>query len=172
MPRTILALAMACFATTAAAADVGALPALTARTLAKADVDLPGALEADRNLVVVSFARDQTAALGSWDGTVRTIRADHANADAYVLLVMGGIPRAIRMLAEGAMRREVTAEEERQRFLLFYGDRETFLTEFGVEDSSSILVLLVDSEGRALWQHRGPHSDEAERALLDALTRY
>ena len=145
------------------------IPDTRARTLAKGDLDLRSGLQGQRNLVVISFERSQSADADTWSEALRSVREDRSAVDGYVLLIMGELPRGLRLVIETAMRGQVANEAERQRFLLMYGDREAFLSDMGIDDTTSILVVLLDAGGQPLWQWRGPWTEEADASLEAAL---
>jgi hypothetical protein len=158
-----------------AASGLAALPALSrmpdvaARSLNKESVDLRDGLNGSRNLVLLSFERSQTPELDTWSEPLRTVREDRADVDGYIVLIMGDLSRPLRAVIETAMRGRIEDDTERDRFLLMYGDRDDFLTGMGIDDTSSVLVVLLDASGRPLWQARGARTDEAVTALTAVL---
>lgn len=153
----------------AAAPGLSRIPDVEARSLAKGDVQLRDGLAGSRNLVVISFERSQTAELDTWTETLRSVREDRPGVDGYVLLIMGDLSRPLRAIIEAAMRGRIDGDAERERFLLMYGDRDGFLAGMGIEDTSTVLVVLLDARGQPTWQWRGARTDDAAAELTAAL---
>jgi hypothetical protein len=141
------------------------LPSAEVEALDRNVFTVPDAFSGNANLVVMSFARDQSDALDAWyeagDGV--------AGVTPYRLLLMGGVPRAVRGIVEKAMRKAVPGSDAQSRYLLYYGDGDAYLEQLGLTDTSQVLVMLVDGTGRARWTHRGPVDDDALSALRAAV---
>ena len=158
-------LALVAFAFQARAGDaLTELPSAEVEALDKTVLTVPDAFSGDRNLVVMSFARNQAEALDAWYEAADGV----AGVTPYRLLLMGGVPRAVRGLVEKAMRKAVPAADDQARYLLNYGDGDAYLSQLGLTDTSAVLVLLVDRTGRVLWSHQGAVDDEALAALRAA----
>lgn len=166
---TALFLLLATTVSVQADPSLSPLPSVEARSLAKEQLGLPQDLQGQKNLVVISFERSQSDDLATWSETLTTVRGEREDVDSYVLLVMGDLPRALRVVIETAMRGQIKDDEGRERFLLMYGDRDAFVADMGIDDTSSLLVVVLDAAGRPLWQARGPRTDEAVAGLTGAL---
>jgi hypothetical protein len=144
-----------------------ALPAAEVQALDGSLITVPDAFVGERNLVVMSFARNQTEALDGWYEAGGAV----AGVTPYRLLLMGGLPRALRGVVEKAMRKAAPDADDQGRYLLYYGDGDAYLEQLGLADTSEVLVMLVDGTGRVAWTHRGPADDDAVAALRAAASR-
>ncbi len=165
----LLAVAAVTLCGLAAIPGLSRIPDVDARSLNRETVSLRDGLLGANNLVLLSFERSQTAELDTWTETIRTVREERADVDGYVLLVMGGLSRPLRAVIEAAMRGRIEADADRDRFLLMYGDRDVFLADMGIDDTSSVLMVLLDGDGQPRWHARGGRTDEAEADLAAAL---
>jgi len=142
-----------------------ALPSAEVETLDGSVITVPAAFGGDRNLVLMSFARNQTEALDGWYEAGGAV----AGVTPYRLLLMGGLPKALRGIVEKSMRKAVPDADDQGRYLLYYGDGDAYVEQLGLTDTSEVLVMLVDGSGRVVWTHRGPPDDEALTALRAAV---
>jgi hypothetical protein len=168
----LLTIAIAAACCLAAIPGLSRVPDVEARSLNKETVNLRDGLLGANNLVLLSFERSQTAELDTWSETLRTTREERADVDGYVVLIMGDLSRPLRVVIEAAMRGRIEDDAERERFLLMYQDRDGFLAEMGIDDTSSVLLVLLDGRGQPQWQARGARTDEAVAdltAVLDAM---
>lgn len=164
-----LVVAAAAVCSLAAVPGLAPIPDVEARSLNKETVNLRDGLLGTNNLVLLSFERSQTPELDTWTEAIRTVCGERADVDSYVLLVMGDLSRPLRAVIETGIRGRIEDDAARDRFLLMYGDRDDFLAEMGIDDTSSILVVLLDAHGQPQWHARGARTDEAVAELTAVL---
>ena len=146
-------------------ATTGVFPRIRARNLEGLDVDVPDAFAGDRNVVVIAFQRNHQRLVDSW---VPWFEA-HAETDPglrfYEIPTIGRIWAPVRNFIDGGMAAAIREPLILQRTLTIYGDVNRVTRPLGIEDRSTIAVLLVDDSGRVLWHGSGAFAPGLARDL-------
>jgi len=148
--------------------DTGtSFPRLLARDLEGLDAWLPDAFTGERNVVVVAFQRTHQSLVDSWVPWLE----DHAAADPgfrfYELPTIGRIWAPVRNMIDGGMAAAIREPAILQRTLTVYGDVRRLTGPLGIDDRSTITVLVVDGAGTVQWAGRGGF-DVATAGEVDA----
>ena len=146
-------------------------PRLRARNLEGVDAELPGAFVGDRNVVVVAFHRNHQRLVDSWVPWFEEQAAIDPGLRFYELPTIGRIWAPVRNVIDGGMAAAIREPVILQRTLTVYGDVTRVTRPLGIDDRSTITVLLIGRDGRVRWQGRGgfsaPLAHELEAALSE-----
>jgi len=145
-------------------------PHLAARDLEGRALELPDDFSGAANLVIVAFRREQQPMVDSWIAWFETIAAEHPTLRCYELPVIATRWSPARPFIDGGMAQAVRAQEARRRTLTVYTDVRRVTDALAIEDTETVTVLLVDSDGRLQWRTTGPVTEHAGAGLLATLT--
>lgn len=140
-------------------------PVVSGENLARESYDLPGDLEADRNLLLVAFRREQQAAVDTWVPLVAEIEGERSDFRYYELPVISRYYRPFQWFIDGGMRAGIPDADTRSRTITIYTDTPTFRRALDLPTDSTIYALLVDRDGQVHWRAEGPLTDAAARDL-------
>lgn len=144
-------------------------PNVSARNLQGLDVTLPEAFVGERNVVLVAFHRHHQALVDSWVPWLE----EHAAADPgfrfYELPTIGRVWAPVRKFIDGGMAASIREPRVLQRTLTVYGDVRHVTAPLGIEDRSTIALVLVDGSGNVGWVGAGGFEPETARGLEQAL---
>ena len=132
-----------------------AFPRVRARNLEGVDVELPDGFAGDRNIVVVAFQRQHQRLVDSWVPWFDEQATDDPALRFYELPTIGRIWAPARNFIDGGMAAAIRDPVILRRTLTIYGDVNRVTRPLGIDDRSTITVLLVDASGHVLWQGRG-----------------
>ena len=144
-------------------------PRLAARDLEGGRVDLPDDFGGEWNLVVVAFRRDQQVLVDSWIAWFEGVRADHPTLRCYEIPVLATRWSPARRFIDGGMAQAVRDPETRRRTLTVYTDVRRVTDALAIDDTSTITVLLVTSEGYVTWRATGSWTEHNADAVAAAL---
>jgi hypothetical protein len=130
-------------------------PGVRARNLEGLDVELPGGFAGERNVVAIAFQRNHQSLVDSWVPWFE----EHAAADPglrfYEVPTIGRMWAPVRNFIDGGMASAIRVPEILQRTLTVYGDVNRITRPLGIDDRSTIAVVLVESAGQVLWHGQG-----------------
>jgi hypothetical protein len=130
-------------------------PGVRARNLEGLDVELPGGFAGERNVVAIAFQRNQQRLVDSWVPWFE----EHADADPglrfYEVPTIGRMWAPVRNFIDGGMASAIRVPEILQRTFTVYGDVNRITRPLGIEDRSTITVVLVDGAGQVRWRGSG-----------------
>lgn len=136
------------------------------------DVDLPDAFVGERNIVVVAFQRQHQRLVDSWVPWFEDQAAIDPGLRFYELPTIGRIWAPVRNFIDGGMAAAIRDPVILQRTLTVYGDVNRVTRPLGIEDRSTIALLLVDGSGHVRWHGSGavaaPLAHDLETVLSDA----
>lgn len=135
-----------------------AFPRLAARNLEGVDVELPDAFAGDRNVVVIAFQRSHQGLVDSWVPWFEEQAAVDPGLRFYELPTIGRVWAPVRNFIDGGMAAAIRDPVTLRRTLTVYGDVNRVARPLGIEDRSTITVLLVDRGGRVRGQGTGGFS--------------
>jgi hypothetical protein len=145
-------------------------PRLAARDLEGRGRWLPDDFAGTCNLVVVAFRREQQSMVDSWIAWFDTIAGQYPGVRCYEVPVIATRWWLARPVIDGGMARAVRAQDARRRTLTVYTDVRRVTDALAIEDTRTVTVLLVDSDGRVRGRTTGPATERAGVGLLAALT--
>lgn len=144
-------------------------PELAARNLAGLGVMVPDAFEGERNVVLVAFQREHQDLVDSWTPWLEERAAADPGMRFYELPTIGRIWAPVRNFIDGGMAAAIRNPVVLRRTLTIYGDVNRLTAPLGIEDRSTIAVLLVDRSHTVCWADSGgfttAKADDLDRAL-------
>jgi hypothetical protein len=146
-----------------------AFPQLLARNLEGLEVELPAAFDGHLNVVAIAFRRDHQTLVDSWVPWFDQQAAIHPGLRFYEVPTIGRVWAPVRNFIDGAMASAIREPVILQRTLTVYGDVSRVTTPLGIEDRSTIAVVLVDHTGQVLWLGHGGFSETLARDLETAM---
>ena len=145
------------------------LPTVNALALDRQKITLPRDFAAPLNLLVLSFQRDQQAAVDGWAPAAGSL-ADK-RLQTWLLPISQRENGLYQWWLNASLRGGLTAAEPRHYTVPLYVDKRSFLAALQVGNEQQVAILLTDKAGRVLWRASGP-VDEGKLAELKAfLTR-
>lgn len=149
--------------------DPRIFPTIDARNLEGLGVTLPGAFEGQRNVVIVAFQRNHQDLVDTWVPWLEKRSATDADLRFYEVPTIGRIWAPVRNFIDGGMAAAIREPVILQRTLTVYGDVNRLTRPLGIEDRSTIAVLLVDPDGTVRWQGSGGFDPDTAAELDKAL---
>lgn len=144
-------------------------PCIDATNLAGHPFALPGDLEGELNLVLVSFRREQGELSRTWSRTLPLLERRFPELRCYKLPTISRGSPPSRSLIDRGMRRGIPDRATRERTITVYVDKESFRRALGLPHEDTIYALLLDGEGTVLWGTEGGFSREKLRRLEEAI---
>lgn len=144
-------------------------PRLLARNLEGLEVELPGAFDGDLNVVAIAFRREHQDLVDSWVPWFEQQAVAHPGLRFFEVPTIGRIWAPMRNFIDGAMASAIREPVILRRTLTVYGDVSRVTTPLGIDDRSTIAVVLVDRSGRVLWLGRGGFSGPLAHDLETAI---
>ena len=141
-------------------------PRLAARDLEGRVRSLPDDFAGTCNLVVVAFRREQQSMVDSWIAWFDGIAAQHPGVRCYEVPVIATRWSPARPVIDGGMARAVRAQDARRRTLTVYTDVRRVTDALAIDDTRTVTVLMVDSDGRVRGRTTGPATEQAGVGLL------
>lgn len=132
---------------------------------------LPDDLEGDVNLLFVAFRMRHQRDVDRWLTELGDVETSHEGLAVYEVPLLVRYPSFYRRWIDDGMRSGIPDPRTRSRTVTVYTNRRRFLDEVGLADESEILAVLLDKEGRMVWTHVGPETQEALHDLSATLTR-
>ncbi len=145
-------------------------PHLAARDLEGRARELPDDFSGAPNLVIVAFRREQQSMVDSWVAWFGTVATEHPTLRCYEVPVIATRWSPARPVIDGGMAQAVRAQEARRRTLTVYTDVRRVTDALAIDDTDTVTVLLVDSDGRLRWRTTGRVTEHAGAVLLATLT--
>ncbi len=148
----------------------GTLPTLAAEALDGTPITLPTGLAGQRNLLLLSWARDQSPQLETWTAVAQALQHTQFDFRIYHLPVSAPENFIYRWWDTASLRAAETDPEQLHWSIPLYTDKAQLHQAVGGSPSEehAILVLLVDRGGHILWKAQGPSTAATRASLLTA----
>jgi hypothetical protein len=135
---------------------------------------VPADLQAEWNLLVVSFHDEQDPLADLWISLARRIAVgSDGRLAAYELPVVGRSPKMLRPIISDTLRARAEDADERARTIPIHEDRKAFRRMLGLRSDDDVNVYLVARDGRIRWRGRGALTPDLvaglERAVGETL---
>jgi hypothetical protein len=144
-------------------------PQLQARNLEGVEVALPAGFAGERNLVVIAFRRDHQRLVDSWVPWFEQQAAADPGLRFYEIPTIGRVWAPVRNFIDGGMASAIREPVILQRTLTVYGDVNRVTRPLGIENRSTVAVLLVDASGNVCWRGSGEFTEPLGLELQTAL---
>ena len=166
--RLLLTLAFTLFPSFGAVpAPPPVLPPVTAYALDRAKVTLPADFAAPRNILILSFQRDQQSAVDGWFGALGT----RPGVQTWLLPISQRENMLYRWWLNASLRGSQAPSQPRKYTVPLYVNKAEFLRSLQVSSEQDIVLLLTDKAGRVLWRTAGPVNDGKKAELRDFLAK-
>jgi hypothetical protein len=149
--------------------DPVVFPKLTSDNLQKATVHLPDDFKGRKNLLIVTFEREQQKEADTWLPLAKQLLQDKPDFSYYELPVLPRRDILYRWWLNSAMRSAMPDQAGWPHTVPLYTDKESFREKLEISTEQTISLLLVDKSGTVLWRSTGPLNDDKKKALMDAL---
>jgi hypothetical protein len=161
--------ALCAMAALAYASDPVVFPKLTSDNLQKSTMHLPDDFKGRKNLLIVTFEREQQKEADTWLPLAKQLLQDKPEFSYYELPVLPRRDILYRWWLNSAMRSAMPDQAAWPHTVPLYTDKESFREKLEISTEQTISLLLVDKTGAVLWRSSGPMNDDKKKALLDAL---
>ena len=145
-----------------------AFPPITSYSLDKAKIDLPGGLEGQINLLLLSFKEEQQNDINSWMSTAQALQHLDFQFRYYQLPVAEKENFVFRWWETSSMRSDQTDPEAMHWIVPVWLDRKKFFQDLAIPNDKQVVVLLIDRQGKILWRTTGPMTQDKRAALTNA----
>ena len=129
---------------------------------------LPTDFEAEYNVVIIAFRREQQADVDSWLPFLREQKVLARGVRVYELPTLSRSYRWMRGFIDGGMARGIPAKATREATITLYIDKSPFKKALGISTEDRIITLIVARGGRVLWRADG-RFNTASGAELSAM---
>src|SRR5512146_1184526 len=144
-------------------------PRVQGANLERRSLTLPDDFAGERNLVLIAFKREQQFEIDTWIPAARQLAREYPDFRYYELpTISRNVPLA-RWWLDGAMRAGIPDRAAREATITLYLDKTAFRQALQLPREETIYALLVDRAGQVYWRAEGRATDEAVRALSQAL---
>jgi hypothetical protein len=143
-------------------------PPVTSFSLDKQKVSLPGELEGQTNLLIISFKAEQEQDVDSWLPAAEAIQHSSFQFRYYQIPVAEKENFVFRWWESSSMRSDQTDPETWHWIIPLWIDRRKFLEDLQIPNDKQVVALLIDRQGHVLWRSSGPMSPEKRASLMTA----
>lgn len=147
-------------------------PTISAYSLDKAKVTLPGDLVGQYNLLLISFQPEQQKQVETWMPVAQALQHTNFNFRWYRLPVSERENAVFRWWENSSMRSEETDPETWHWIVPLYVDKGQFRNALQIQTERNITALLVDRQGHVLWRASGAFNPSDRAALTAALASH
>ena len=140
------------------------------KTLTNQIMTLPHDFNQNIALVAVGFSRKSQADFETWIPTFKKRYKENPKIVVLEIPMMGPTFKWVRAMIEKGMRKGIP-EENHDSVMLFYGDVEPYRTYYRWSEKYKSYMMLVDHNGRVIWQAGGASNAEQLRELFEKTDR-
>jgi hypothetical protein len=143
-------------------------PSITSFSLDKDKIALPGQLEGQINLLLLSFRPEQQNDIDSWMSAAQAVQHLNFQFRYYQIPVAERENAVFRWWESSSMRSDQSDPEMWHWIVPIWVDRKKFFQDLAIQNDKQIVALLVDRQGKILWRSDGPMSPDKRTALMNA----
>lgn len=140
-------------------------PIVSGSNLLRQKVDLPSALSAELNLVLIAFQQWQQATVDTWLPFAERLELKYPSFRYYELPMIQRLNFLARTFINEGMRAGIPDQKARKRTITLYLDKEVFRRSLAIPYENDICVLLLDRQGKVLWRSEGRFSSSKGQDL-------
>jgi len=153
--------------------SLAAFPPTETENLLGENYLLPEDFGAEWSIVVLSLQREHAELMEEWNTHILDYTEKEIDELSYYqIALIDDIPKWIRNMISGGMRRAVKEEEYQARFFVLFAEREKFLSDFGITDDTEPLILAVRKNGEVVVLARGAFSESSKSSFEQNATPY
>ena len=145
------------------------LPAVSGLNLERRRLRLPEDLEGALNLVLIAFQQWQQRQVDPWLPFARRLEEAYPSLRYYELPTIQERNVVARTFINEGMRAGIPDPVARERTITLYVDKRAFREALGLRSEENIYALLLDREGRVLWQAEGVWTAEKGEQLAEVV---
>jgi hypothetical protein len=143
-------------------------PPVTSYSLDKQKISLPGELEGQTDLLLISFKPEQQHDIDSWLPAAQAVQHSNFQFHYYELPVAERENFIFRWWESSSMRSDQTDPETWHWIIPLWVDRKQFLEDLAIPNDKQVVALLVDRQGHILWRSAGPLTPDKRASLMAA----
>ncbi len=146
-------------------------PQVSGKNLLGDEVQLPGQLDADFNVLIVAFQRWHQSLVDGWVSFLENLKEKYPGLDFYELPTIRRMNWLYRNMLDRGMRAGIPSQETRKRTITLYINKDPFKNQLAIPNERDIHLFLVTPEGEILWTDSGEFDDEKGSRLVENLNR-
>ena len=166
--RPFLTLVFVCGLLSPLSAQQATFPSVTSYSLDKARITLPGEMQGQIDLLLLSFKPEQQGDIDSWMPAAQALQHLNFQFRYYLVPVTEKENFIFRWWETSSMRSDQTDPEALRWIVPIWVDRKKFFEQLSIANDKQVVVLLVDRQGKVLWRSTGPVSEDKRTALMNA----
>jgi hypothetical protein len=145
-------------------------PKLKASNLSKQELTLPRDFSGEWNLVLIAFQREQQREVDTWLAALPKVKLEKPSLAYYELPTIKRPNSMTRWFIDSGMRRGIPDQQQRDRTITLYIDKEPFEKALAITSENQIYALLLNKSGAVVWRAEGTY-DETKGASLREFLR-
>jgi len=146
-------------------------PTVTGSNLQRKKLALPKDFEGELNLVLIAFQQWQQSQVDTWIPFVRQLEQTDPAVRYYELPTIQRLNVLARTFVNEGMRAGIPDPVARERTITLYLDKPAFREALQLSGEENIYALLLDRQGRVLWQAEGSFTPEKGESLAAAVRK-
>jgi hypothetical protein len=147
-------------------------PSVTSYSLDKQKVNLPGGMEGQTDLLLVSFKPEQQKDVDSWLPAAQALQHSNFQFRYYELPVFGKENFIFRWWDSSSLRTDETDPEILHWIVPLFVDRQKLTKDLDVPNQKQVVALLINRQGRILWRSYGPMTRDKRASLMTAAAQH
>jgi hypothetical protein len=143
-------------------------PTITSYALDKQKITLPGEMEGETDLLIISFEPEQEKDVQSWLPVAQGLQHSNFKFRYYEVPVNAKENFVFRWWDTSSMRSDETDPVMWHWIVPLFVDRQDFRKQLDIPNLKQVVVMLVDRQGHVLWRASGAMSEDKRASLLAA----
>jgi len=145
-------------------------PEIPAETLSKKQVVFPEITRGKYAFILIAFKRQTQGEVDSWLDPFVEDFYGMENLTFYEIPMISGNWKWMSSWIDSGMRSGVPAEKH-DHVATYYGPLKSYFDYFGIQDSRTVYVFLLDQQGRIIWREMGPANKQKYEELKTQIQR-
>jgi hypothetical protein len=151
------------------APKTAAFPSLTTYSLDKEKINLPADFEGKVNLLLISFAPEQSKDIETWMPAAQALQHMNFQFRYYRMPVSNQENMIYRWWDSSSLRSLETDPETWHWIIPLFTNKNEFRRALNIASEKEIVLLLVDKTGQVLWRSTGLLTEEKKSSLSNAV---
>jgi hypothetical protein len=144
-------------------------PNVSGSNLQRTRLTLPQDFQGERNLVLIAFQQWQQTQVDTWIPFARQLEETYPAVRYYELPTIQRLNTLARTFINEGMRAGIPDLVSRERTITLYLDKKAFREALQLPGEDDIYVLLLDRQGRVLWQAEGAFTLDKGESLASVI---
>jgi hypothetical protein len=128
-------------------------------------VNIPEDLTGAKRLLIVAFKREQQKDVDTWLDATKKLLSKHNNFAVYELPTIKEMNLFLRFNINNGMRYGIPSQEQRERTITLYLDKEKFKDSLSIKSEEFIYAYLINQKHEIIWQAKGLASNKNTHEL-------